>query len=424
MLCAKCGAELPETGICECDNNISINTNSTEPIKPIESAETTQNKTPYKMLVFLNIFSFLICGIISCVLLNLLFKEYGIIEVTKNLPTLKLMNAFALGILTIVSFVIFFIIPVLSLFYVITALQGKGKTAHKIGGANVFVSILAPILIITVWVLTNFVKETYETLYYGFLSSTVSSKVSELLFADGTPVAVFIFTLIALIFGAILLNILKNNAPLEGSPFSGVKRISSGIDKQKVSEMTRTATITAGKIGKSAVEIGKSIEFDARDEDNATASIKGKLFKIGLVNKIISIMLIILFFLPVISMKLYTTKVTANGWTTAFGVKILGTRVGGSFIFIFLLLIPIALFAAYQFKQKITFVQGKLFMISAVLAGAGLLVYLIGMSSLNGSINSATVGITFWSFLSILLYILAGAISIGCYASAKKKPKE
>jgi hypothetical protein len=349
------------------------------------------------------------------------FGEYKLIEAVKNATTLDMSTVLIFSILLFAGFALFITIPVLSVFYVINAFQGKGKTAHKIGKINAIISILAPILISVIGTISNFVNQTYEfsQSFYGisFGSTSVTVKVAESLFHDDNPMLPMFFTLIALIFGVISLKSLRNNPPLNSSPFSGT---SGGIDKEKVTEITKGVIDTAGKFGNSAKEIGKSIGFSAENEDNATAGIAGRTFNAGLVIRIISIVLVILFFLPVVSISYYYTDTTANGWATAFGIRDGGMRVGGNFIFIFLLLIPVALFVAYQFKEKIPFIQGKLFLISSGLCVAGLLVYLIGFSALNGA-DGTGAGITFWSFVSILLYLLAGAVSVGCYFAGKKK---
>lgn len=96
----------------------------------------------------------------------------------------------------------------------------------------------------------------------------------------------------------------------------------------------------------------------------------------------------------------------------------------GNFMAIFLLLIPAALFAAFQFKSKFTFVVSRLYPVSAGLSGLGLIALLIYSSSVGNEVKELGSGLvahkfTFWYFLSLLLYAAAGFISMKCVLSIK-----
>jgi len=194
--------------------------------------------------------------------------------------------------------------------------------------------------------------------------------------------------------------------------------------KKTISQMT------IGEIGQSVKESAQSVKFDAASEDIASVTIGGNKVKISTIIKIIAIGLCILFFLPLFSVSCTGMKLSFNGLDATLGktISMYGSKekIDGNFLAIFLLLIPAALFSAFQFKQKISFVAGKLFKISTGLSVLGLIGFIILTFTVNNYAeqNLATASFTFWYYLSILLYLIAGAISIGCVLSGKKTEQQ
>jgi hypothetical protein len=138
-------------------------------------------------------------------------------------------------------------------------------------------------------------------------------------------------------------------------------------------------------------------------------------------------------------------KVSFTGWNSEAGKTIIDTsssslysslssnsntrRIEGEPMAIFLLLIPAALFAAFQFKSKFSFVVGRLYQVSTGLSGFGLIALLIYSSSVGNEVKDVGKGLvahnfTFWYFLSLLLYVAAGFISAKCALTLKNSPSK
>jgi len=174
-------------------------------------------------------------------------------------------------------------------------------------------------------------------------------------------------------------------------------------------------------------QVSKPIGFAAENEDGAMVVILGNQVKALTVIKIIAVALAILFFLPLFSVSCEGMQISFSGWDSAFGKTVAAwgmgaERIGGNIMAIFLLLIPIALFVAVQFKENFSFLQGKLFNATLGLSVMGI----IGFIALNISVGAEAtifrVNFTFWYYLSIILYILSGILSFGCMNSLKNKP--
>jgi hypothetical protein len=89
---------------------------------------------------------------------------------------------------------------------------------------------------------------------------------------------------------------------------------------------------------------------------------------------------------------------------------------------IFLLLIPIAIFVLFQFKAqleaKIAFIKGKLFTLSTVGFGLGFIVLLLVRSSVNSTWRG-NIGNSAGFWLTLLFYLVAGIVSVGCLLSSR-----
>ena len=179
---------------------------------------------------------------------------------------------------------------------------------------------------------------------------------------------------------------------------------------------------------------------NTNDEINATVEIMGKRFRISIIIRTIAIILSVLFFLPYFN-AYYSYSKTAFGTTShyserttyityefmtelrGYGEPILN----GSIFALLLILIPVALFAIYNFYRYTQFVKGKLFITSTILSIAGLLINLlyaiIIIISVSGIASrflqssgfahsfSLTPYFSFWFYLAIILYALCGVIS-------------
>jgi len=151
--------------------------------------------------------------------------------------------------------------------------------------------------------------------------------------------------------------------------------------------------------------------FNTANEDNATLNLGGTELKVSLIMKVIAGVLFLLLFLPIVSVSMgILGSQSANGWD-AIGE--------GNFWVVFMLLVPLALFAAFQFKQHMQFLSGKLFIAALGMTALGLLACIIFAISIP-SIFSISMGIGWW--LSLLIYIVATAVSAGCFMSAKNRP--
>jgi hypothetical protein len=100
-------------------------------------------------------------------------------------------------------------------------------------------------------------------------------------------------------------------------------------------------------------------------------------------------------------------------------------KIDGNFLAIFLLLIPAAMFLAFYLRNSLAFIKGKLFRVSAGLAGLGLVGFIIFAARVNSiaareGIPGEFAKYTFWYYLSIILYIASGFVSVRCALAAQK----
>ena len=163
-----------------------------------------------------------------------------------------------------------------------------------------------------------------------------------------------------------------------------------------------------------------SMKFEAVPEDTASIIVAGISIKAGVIFRIVSVLLLIMYFVPffTIDVRLFGVRISEsfNGWNTTFGID----GQGGTFVGIFPLLIPIALFLLFQFNSSFKFAAGKLFFASTILLALGILaLIIIGIiigDAFQGHAN-ASAGLV----ISYIFYILAGAISVGFLLATKKK---
>jgi hypothetical protein len=164
------------------------------------------------------------------------------------------------------------------------------------------------------------------------------------------------------------------------------------------------------------------VRVNAPDESNAVITVAGKTLKVSLIFKVASVLLAISFFLPFFSVQLRMFGITAeqsmNGSTAMLGYE--GTD--GSFMAFFLLLIPIAIFILFHFtkqlEEKLAFIKGKMYLFSTGGFGLGFIVLFLVRNSVTSTFRGNIANsVGFW--LTLSLYLIAGAVSVGCLLSAK-----
>ena len=161
------------------------------------------------------------------------------------------------------------------------------------------------------------------------------------------------------------------------------------------------------------------IKFDVPDEDNATVTIAGKQLKVGLIMKVAALIICLCFFLPFFN-------VTIQGESMSFSVSSVITQPGNFWLVIFLL-IPAAIFAIYQFKNKLSFLTGKLFIIAIIISVIGIIIKSYYANSMMDflkhefryDLGYVTFGTSFWFWLSLLLYIIIGVLAVMCIRTLK-----
>ena len=165
-----------------------------------------------------------------------------------------------------------------------------------------------------------------------------------------------------------------------------------------------------------------SLQFNVPDEDNSTVTIAGKVLKISFLMKVISLAACVLFFLPLATLSERGESLSIN----------LAGSLAQSPVDILFLLVPAALFAAFQFKQikqKFAFLSGKLFYISliiSILAVIAFVLMAIGNTSMVNNMNMShyysniKISFTFWYWLTLILYASMGFLSIMCIKTLKK----
>jgi len=167
------------------------------------------------------------------------------------------------------------------------------------------------------------------------------------------------------------------------------------------------------------LDVGGFAQFDATDENKATITIAGILLNATLVFKSLAVMLFVALILPFYSIVVtigIRVSTSINGFRMAFG------RGDASFSGVLLFLIPIIIFALFQFRKEIqgavAAVKGKLFMITAGLSIIGFILIFSARVSLNAPFISIRPSAGF--IISLLLYMVSAAISI-CLVLAEKR---
>lgn len=176
--------------------------------------------------------------------------------------------------------------------------------------------------------------------------------------------------------------------------------------------------------GKYELEVGNFAKFNVADENKATITIAGILLDSSLVFRSMTLLILISFFLPFYSIgtTVFGTRthlLTANGFRITIGWD----YASGTFVGLFLFLIPIAIFALFQFRQEIekitAVIKGMLFMATAGLSVLGLVLLFVAMGRLSGLLITVRLSIGF--FTSFVLYLTVAVVSVGFIIAARNK---
>ena len=159
---------------------------------------------------------------------------------------------------------------------------------------------------------------------------------------------------------------------------------------------------------------------DVPNEDRATVTVGTLTLKVGLIVKILTLALCLFFFLPIITMSDIQDSESASP------MKL----VEASQLFLMTIIVPAVLFLVYLFKRSISFLNGKLFVITIVLALLGIFFYIMITGYINevaaemsrGWMGFANIKVSysFWYYLTFIFYAVIGFLAIMCKRASPK----
>jgi len=157
------------------------------------------------------------------------------------------------------------------------------------------------------------------------------------------------------------------------------------------------------------------------DEDNATVTIAGKQLNAGTIIKFAALAICVCFFLPFTVFSEGVETITAS----------MVNDVSENILAILWLLMPAAIFIAFQFKKNLTFLTGKIFLISLILSIINIIIYgfayygsVLEANELNRIYNGTIrISFTFWYWLGLICYVKIGCLSFICKRILKKNKK-
>jgi len=172
-----------------------------------------------------------------------------------------------------------------------------------------------------------------------------------------------------------------------------------------------TPPVASGNLtaGPGELLLGQFAKFNAADEDDAFVTVSGVTVKADLLYKILSGVLLGLFFLPFFTFDLWITTIRISGLNAAFG----NDYGSGDAFAVILFFVPFILFAIFQFKKSLLFLNGKLFLYATIVSGVGVLLMIILSSRSGGNVAPAFI-------LSAILYVLAGVVAFAFMTAAKR----
>jgi len=164
------------------------------------------------------------------------------------------------------------------------------------------------------------------------------------------------------------------------------------------------------------------VKFDVAEEDGETIAIKGFALDAGLFYKGLSALLLLSFFLPfyrVSAPGFVRGAYTISGFHIAFGWEASsGTAMG--FVLFF---IPFLVFALFQFRRDIqkagSLFRSWFFAIALGLVAVGMIALFVSAFRISHPLISVWPSIGF--VFSFILYLLAGAVSLGLVIAGSKR---
>jgi len=188
-------------------------------------------------------------------------------------------------------------------------------------------------------------------------------------------------------------------------------------------------TISGGEL-----KIGSFAKFSAVDRDKPMLTIADKSLNAIWVFKGMALLLLASFFSPFYSIGINNVSLysivpfgervhllTANGFRITVGWD----YASGTFAGLFMFLVPIAIFALFQFRKELeritAVVRGMLYMAAAVLSVLGLVLMFVARDRLSDphyAFISVRPSVGF--FISFVLYLVVAAVSV-CFVVAERK---
>jgi len=163
-------------------------------------------------------------------------------------------------------------------------------------------------------------------------------------------------------------------------------------------------------------------KFDASDPERETVSIYGFVLDAGFLYRLLSALLLLSFFLPFFRVSapgFIRRAYTISGFHVTFGWE----ASDGSAMGYILFLVPVIIFALFQFKKEIhkhaAVLRDWFFAIALGLVILGLIALIASWASINTPLISLWPHIGF--VFTLLLYAIAGAVSIGFVLARTKK---
>jgi len=169
-----------------------------------------------------------------------------------------------------------------------------------------------------------------------------------------------------------------------------------------------------------------NIEHEGDSEANLLITASNKKVKPATIIKFASLAICILFFFPLFTVSCSDYTISFTGFDATFGkaVNVLGSseRVDGNFASIFLLIIPLAIFLAFQLKKIQQALQGKIFYTAAGLSVAGIAAMNIFKGAVRERAQSEMLHPEFTATFNIMifLYIIVVAIAAASAYLLKK----
>ena len=201
-----------------------------------------------------------------------------------------------------------------------------------------------------------------------------------------------------------------------------------GLCGSPAPELPKNEKVKAAHEGQ--LEIGGFAKLSTANKDKPTIMIAGMTLNAIWMFKGMALLLLVSFFLPfysignnfsIIAFGERVHLLTANGFRITVGWD----YASGTFAGLFMFLVPIAIFALFQFRKELeritAVVKGMLYMAAAVLSVLGLVLMFVARDRLSDphyAFISVRPSVGF--FISFVLYLVVAAVSV-CFVVAERK---